>query len=173
VVAPPRPDSQRSHSSRFLEIRVRGCSSGTPAKHGDRESGRLHPGSAPSPVRGPEQNGAPGDAYRLQLEAKQIPATTLNAATAHRIDQQIKRAFRHTYGAESGLRTLVRRGVEEMLRAGASPQEIRDALVARMQNHPAPGKPSLLTGESRATVLTRLMIAWADEVCSGAPVTAE
>jgi hypothetical protein len=91
--------------------------------------------------------------------------TTLRPATAHRLDQQIKRAFRHTYGAEAGLRTLVRLGASEMLSAGASKQAVRNAILERMQNHPSQGKPSLVTGESRWEALTKLVLAWADETC--------
>src|SRR4051812_48072438 len=92
-------------------------------------------------------------------------ADALSTATAHRIDQQIKRAFRHTYNAEAGLRTLVVLGVNEMLRAGATRGSVRDALVARLNNHPGDGKPSLLTGESRAATLSRLMLTWGDDAC--------
>lgn len=93
---------------------------------------------------------------------------SLSAAIAHRIDQQIKRAFRHTYGAEAGLRTLVRLGTTEMLRAGASPEAIQKALIERVQHHPGQGKPSLLTGESRSVALTRLMLEWCNETCASA-----
>jgi len=92
-------------------------------------------------------------------------ADALSSATAHRIDQQIKRAFRHTYNAEAGLRTLVALGATEMLRAGASRENVRTALVGRVNNHPGDGKPSLVTGESRAVSLTRLMLTWGDEAC--------
>ena len=102
------------------------------------------------------------------MESHRTLATSLSAATAHRLDQQIKRAFRHTYGAESGLRTLVRLGTSEMLRAGASRAAIRNALVQRVSNHPGQGKPSLLTGESRSDALTKLMLAWSDEVSDDA-----
>jgi hypothetical protein len=96
----------------------------------------------------------------------------LSAATSHRIDQQIKRAFRHTYGAEAGLRTLVRLATTEMLRAGATPKEIHRALIERVNQHPGRGKPSLLTGESRSETLTKLMLAWCDETCAAAQVEA-
>jgi hypothetical protein len=51
-----------------------------------------------------------------------------------------------------------------MLRAGASRVAIRNALVARVANHPGQGKPSILTGESRSAALTKLMLVWSDEV---------
>ena len=92
-------------------------------------------------------------------------ANALSTATAHRIDQQLKRAFRHTYNAEAGLRTLVALGATEMLRAGATREDVRNAMVGRVDNHPGHGKPSLVTGESRAMTLTRLMLGWGDEAC--------
>jgi hypothetical protein len=94
--------------------------------------------------------------------------TKLSPATAHRLDQQIKRAFRHTYGAEAGLRTLVRLAATEMLRAGASRDVVRKALIERVDDHPGRGKPSLLTGESQSAALTRLMLGWCDEICARA-----
>ena len=95
-------------------------------------------------------------------------ATKLSPATAHRLDQQIKRAFRHTYGAEAGLRTLVRLAATEMLRAGASRDVVRKALIERVEDHPGRGKPSLLTGETQSAALTRLMLGWCDEICARA-----
>lgn len=92
-------------------------------------------------------------------------ADAMSTATAHRIDQQIKRAFRHTYNAEAGLRTLVALGATEMLRAGATRENVRAAIIARVDNHPGDGKPSLVTGESRAACITRLMLGWGDEAC--------
>jgi hypothetical protein len=92
--------------------------------------------------------------------------TSLCTATAHRIDQQIKRAFRHTYNAESGLRMLVRLGAVEMLRAGAQPDAVRAALLARIARHTGADKPSLITGETRSTTLSLLIVEWCNDVCS-------
>jgi hypothetical protein len=123
--------------------------------------------------------GAPGDASvfikrRVMFDpssgwskAKSSPAsaTALSAATSHRIDQQIKRAFRHTYNAEAGLRMLVGLGAAEMLRAGATREAVRDALLARVEGHKGSDKPSLLTGESRSEALAKMVSSWCDEVC--------
>ena len=108
----------------------------------------------PSPSRATDSNTA--------------PAAKLSPATSHRLDQQIKRAFRHTYGAAAGLRTLVRLAATEMLRAGASRDIVRKALVERVEHHPGRGKPSLLTGESQSAALTRIMLGWCDEICARA-----
>ena len=89
----------------------------------------------------------------------------VSTATAHRIDQQIKRAIRHTFGAESGLRMLIKLGAGEMLRAGATHQAVRHALEKHVDAHAGLGKPSLLTGESRSDALRKLVQGWCDETC--------
>lgn len=89
----------------------------------------------------------------------------VSTATAHRIDQQIKRALRHTFGAESGLRMLVKLGAHEMLRAGATPQAVCNALEKHVEAHSGLGKPSLLTGESRSDTLRKLVLNWCEEAC--------
>lgn len=89
----------------------------------------------------------------------------VSTATAHRIDQQIKRAIRHTFGAESGLRMLIKLGANEMLRAGATPASVRTALEKHVDAHSGLGKPSLLTGESRSDALRKLVVTWCDEAC--------
>lgn len=94
----------------------------------------------------------------------------LRSTTAHRIDQQIKRAFRHTYGAEAGLRTLVRLGASEMLRAGASREAIKNALTDRLRLHSGDNRTSLISGESQSEALTKRIGAWCDEACASAEV---
>lgn len=89
----------------------------------------------------------------------------VSTATAHRIDQQIKRAIRHTFGAESGLRMLVKLGATEMLRAGATRDAVHKALEAHVDAHAGMGKPSLLTGESRSDALRKLVRNWCEEAC--------
>lgn len=89
----------------------------------------------------------------------------VSTATAHRIDQQIKRAIRHTFGAESGLRMLIKLGANEMLRAGATAEAVHAALEKHVDAHAGLGKPSLLTGESRSDALRKLVMGWCDEAC--------
>lgn len=89
----------------------------------------------------------------------------LSESVAHRIDQQIKRVYRRTYNAESGLRTLVQLGVAAMIRAGATPQQIRHALVARIDRNIGEGKDSILTGKSHSETLKNLVAVWCDEAC--------
>jgi len=95
----------------------------------------------------------------------------LTTSLSRRLDNQIKRAYQHTYGARTGLRALVRQGTREMLAAGASRDAIRDAFAQCVSNH-ASGAPSdrnsVLTGESESVTLTELMLVWVEEVCGPA-----
>ncbi|MEP6494566.1 MAG: hypothetical protein ABJF01_17910 [bacterium] len=98
----------------------------------------------------------------------------LTSSLSRRLDNQIARAYQHTYGARTGLRALVRQGTREMLTAGAAPDAIRDAFRQCVSNHvsAAPSdKSSVLTGESESATLTELMLVWVDEACS--PAAAE
>lgn len=88
----------------------------------------------------------------------------LSEGLAHRIEQQIRRVYRRTYNAESGLRTLVHLGVSSMVTAGATPKQMQDALVARVDSHAGAGKDSILSGNSHATVLRKQIVEWCDEV---------
>lgn len=102
----------------------------------------------------------------------------LTTSLSRRLDNQIKRAYQHTYGARTGLRALVRQGTREMLAAGASRDAIREAFAQCVLNHSsaAPSdRSSVLTGESESVTLTELMLVWVEEVCSpseGAPPVA-
>jgi phytoene/squalene synthetase len=95
-------------------------------------------------------------------------ADKLSGAVEERLRNQIGRAFRHTYGAESGLRTLVKLASSQMLAAGAAPAAVRNAIEQCLVNHPTctTGKPSLVTGEDRSVTLMKSMLAWADETCA-------
>ena len=94
----------------------------------------------------------------------------LTTSLTRRLDNQIKRAYQHTYGARTGLRALVRQGTREMLAAGASRELIRDAFTQCVSNASTiPGeKHSVLTGEAESVTLTELMLAWVEEACGPA-----
>ena len=87
----------------------------------------------------------------------------LSEGLAHRIEQQIRRVYRRTYNAESGLRTLVRLGASAMKGAGATRKEMHEALVARVDSHSGAGKDSILSGNSHATQLRKQIVQWCDE----------
>lgn len=92
--------------------------------------------------------------------------TQLRAATRQRLNNQLDRAFRNRYGAEQGLRVVVRVATLELLRSGATREEIRNALTEVVSAHPANGesRSSLLTGQSRGDSLTTTILTWADGI---------
>lgn len=89
------------------------------------------------------------------------------AATARRLNNQIARAFRGTYGARTGLRTIVRLTTRQMLLAGTPRDAIQRTLETCVLNHPARllGDPhNIVRGESQSTTLAQLTRQWSDEV---------
>lgn len=79
-----------------------------------------------------------------------------------RLQNQLGRAFRECFGAEQGLRVLVKLATKQMLAAGASRESIQTVLTQVVATHSASGtgKSSLITGESRAAALTAMMLQW-------------
>jgi hypothetical protein len=95
------------------------------------------------------------------------------AATARRLSNQIARAFRGTYGARTGLRTIVRLTTQQMLLAGNSPDTIRRTLESCVLNHPARvlnDPQNIVTGETQSATLAQLTRKWSDEVLAVANV---
>ncbi len=77
-------------------------------------------------------------------------------AAARRLSNQIARAYRGTYGAHAGLRTLVRIVSVQMLRGGSSPEAIVRALCDVVLRCPAPAlvDPSIAMNDAgRASAL--------------------
>lgn len=94
------------------------------------------------------------------------------AATARRLSNQIARAFRGTYGARTGLRTIVRLTTQQMLLAGTSRDSIQRTLESCVLNHPArvvSDPHNIVTGESQSTTLAQLTRQWSDEVTLDGP----
>jgi hypothetical protein len=88
-------------------------------------------------------------------------------ATARRLNNQIARAFRGTYGARTGLRTIVRLTTRQMLQAGMPRDAIQRTLELCVLNHPARAvrdPHNIMTGESQSTTLAQLTRQWSDEV---------
>jgi hypothetical protein len=90
----------------------------------------------------------------------------LRPGTRRRLDNQLTRAFQNRYGAEQGLRVVVKLATLELLRAGASRDEIKRTLAEVLSAHPSGGvtRPSLLTGQSRQDSLTAMIAAWSDRI---------
>lgn len=101
------------------------------------------------------------------LRARVSGAPALPPATARRLEHQIDRVFRQTYGARTGLQVLVQLATQQMLLAGASVETVRETLTRCVAN-----RPTALTDEPNgATVapadvaaLTKAMLTWVDDV---------
>ena len=100
----------------------------------------------------------------------QSPADAIDApppGTARRLNNQIARAFRGTYGARTGLRTIVRLTTLQMLQSGTSRASIQRTIESCVLNHPARDlrdPHNIVTGESQSTTLAQLARQWSDEV---------
>ena len=76
-----------------------------------------------------------------------------------RLSNQIARAYRGTYGARTGLRTLGRSIARQLISAGWSPDSVSAALARAVRDHPAAtsgGQRNLITGEPRSIALVEL-----------------
>ena len=79
-------------------------------------------------------------------------ALLLSNAAARRVSNQIARAFRGTYGAETGLRTIVRSIALPLLASGASTDAVVALFEACVLSHPA--QPTA-DAPNRATIVGR------------------
>src|SRR6185295_4928956 len=83
----------------------------------------------------------------------------LSDATVRRISNQIARACRGTYGARTGLRTIVKSVARQMLRAGSSPEVVALAFANVVVNHPAyvvADPQNVITGQRHSRMLVDL-----------------
>jgi CheY-like chemotaxis protein len=95
----------------------------------------------------------------IDRHAEVRPEAVLPAAGGRRLSNQIGRAFRGTFGAKTGLRTIVRSVAAQMLAAGATPESVERALETCVLDHPARlgcGSDSLLTGKLHSMALVAL-----------------
>ena len=84
----------------------------------------------------------------------------LPPAAARRLSNQIARAFRGTYGAKTGLRTIVRATARQMLAGGSSPDQIAVILERFVMDHPAcqaNDPTNIVTGQTYSGMLADLM----------------
>lgn len=92
-------------------------------------------------------------------EAVSTASMVLPPAAVRRLSNQIGRAFRGTYGAQTGLRILVGSMARQLLGAGASPDALTRALEQCVLAHPgrlADDRRSLVTGTSQCATLVRV-----------------
>jgi hypothetical protein len=93
--------------------------------------------------------------------------TILSGIAARRLSNQIDRAHRGTFGAQTGLQTIVKAVAREMRRAGASPDVISATITNHVVNHSAPPawKPNgLASGHLSSTMLIDLVQQCVNEV---------
>ena len=62
---------------------------------------------------------------------------TLSSVEARRVANQIERVLHGTFGAESGLRMIVRSIARQLLVAGSSAEDVSQALEREVLDHPA------------------------------------
>lgn len=70
---------------------------------------------------------------RTDLAAPDV--AVLPAIAVRRLSTQIGRAFRGTYGANAGLRTIVQATARELLLAGATPHAVARAFAECVERH--------------------------------------
>jgi hypothetical protein len=93
-------------------------------------------------------------------------------AAARRLSTQVARAYRGTYGARAGLRTLVRSVSIQMLRSGSSPEAVSRALEDFILSRAAPaavGSSIGINDAVRAHVRIALAADIADEMAEQRP----
>ena len=84
--------------------------------------------------------------------------SVLTDQSRRRLRNQVGRAYRGTYGARTGLRTLARQFAVRLIEAGWLPESVSAALARVVLEHSASnqGARNLLTGVTLSTTLVEL-----------------
>ena len=84
--------------------------------------------------------------------------SALTDQSRRRLINQVRRAYRGTYGARTGLRTLARQFALRLMEAGWVPESVSNALARVVMEHSASnqGARNLLTGVTLSTTLVEL-----------------
>jgi hypothetical protein len=101
---------------------------------------------------------APRDVASAQGQIEE-PLAPLSDAAGRRLANQIDRVFRGTYGARTGLQTIVTALARQMLTNGSSPAAIMRTFEGCVLNHPAQlarDPRSTLTDDPNWTLLVEL-----------------
>ena len=110
----------------------------------------------------------PYPAFKTLALVRDVPADvhgSLGRVTRRRFDNQLTRAFQQSFGAEQGLRVVVRLATLEMLRSGASLDEITHELSDVVAQHPA-NAPRTMPGDARVAGLTGMIVRWSRSAAS-------
>lgn len=99
------------------------------------------------------------DVATVQADLEGGRLAPLSDAAGRRLSNQIDRVFRGTYGARTGLQTIVTALARQMLATGSSPAAIMRTFEGRVLNHPARlgrDPQSTLTDDPNWTLLVEL-----------------
>jgi len=94
-----------------------------------------------------------------ERDAHESFPANLPAMSGRRLSSQIGRAFRGTFGAEIGLRTLMRSVAAKMLAEGVTEQSVRRTFELCVMHHPARmgrDSHSLMSGKSHSAALVEI-----------------
>jgi hypothetical protein len=99
-----------------------------------------------------------GSAFDAEGTASDPVRCVLTDQSRRRLRNQVGRAYRGTYGARTGLRTLARQFAVRLIEAGWVPESVSAALARVVLEHSAAnqGARNLLTGVTLSTTLVEL-----------------
>ncbi len=103
---------------------------------------------------------ASADSVRDSASFDDARGAGLPPAAAQRVSNQVGRAFRGTYGAKTGLRSLVRGLAAPMLASGTLPETVIQAFQKIVLEHPARvvGDPrNVVTGVLQSDMLMEVI----------------
>lgn len=97
-------------------------------------------------------------AFDADAAASDPVRSVLTDQSRRRLRNQVGRAYRGTYGARTGLRTLARQVAVRLIEAGWLPESVSAALARVVLEHSAShqGTRNLLTGVTLSTTLVEL-----------------
>jgi hypothetical protein len=93
------------------------------------------------------------------LSAHDRLTDVLSPAAERRMSNQLARAYRGTYGARTGWRTIVRGVARQMLSAGSSAENVSQVFERYVLNHPAglvADPRNIVTGKNHSQMLVEV-----------------
>lgn len=100
----------------------------------------------------------PSNAFDADGPVSDPVRSVLTDQSRRRLRNQVGRAYRGTYGARTGLRTLARQFAVRLIEAGWLPESVSAALARAVLEHSASnqGARNILTGATLSTTLVEL-----------------